>query len=190
MAVFWFGLGKKIKNIFTKKEADKLYGTITDVNTNKTEIAALKEVDSRIWDTMNTINAKIDDSIQTINNTPLRIQSDSSKWDFWWTTNASLRLAANTWTRLSHTQGSQSKQLSRDRIYLMQIELGSFTPPYKIFNLIVRLKDYEHGIAYAFSVPGQTYAFALRWYSTNTIEINPGADIIVKGIALIGLYIK
>lgn len=32
MAVFWFGLGKKIKNIFTKKEADKLYLSKTDTN--------------------------------------------------------------------------------------------------------------------------------------------------------------
>lgn len=30
MAVFWFGLGKKIKNIFTKKEADQLYLSKTD----------------------------------------------------------------------------------------------------------------------------------------------------------------
>lgn len=32
MAVFWFGLGKKIKNIFTKKEADQLYLSKTDTN--------------------------------------------------------------------------------------------------------------------------------------------------------------
>lgn len=32
MAVFWFGLGKKIKNVFTKKEADQLYLSKTDNN--------------------------------------------------------------------------------------------------------------------------------------------------------------
>lgn len=32
MAVFWFGLGKKIKNVFTKKEADQLYLSKTDTN--------------------------------------------------------------------------------------------------------------------------------------------------------------
>lgn len=184
MAVFWFGLGKKIKNIFTKKEADKLYGTITDVTTNKTEIAALKEVDSRIWDTINNVNAKIDDSIQTINNTPL---SAATEWDF--ISGRNIQFSRDRVERIANNKVSTS-QLTSNALYIMRIELANYSYRYGHHELIICMSEEPEGTCYSFSTPGPTYTFSIRKYNSNTVEIMLDKDLQINYFKLKRLYIK
>ena len=64
MAVFWFGWTKKLKNIFTKKEADSLYLP----KTTETEINELKRLTTlKSYDTVNEYTSNVAFNLTTLN---------------------------------------------------------------------------------------------------------------------------
>ena len=65
MAVFWFGWGKKLKNVFTKKEADSLYlpkSSAADINELKrlTKLNTYKDPDNNAPINWNVIANTVD----------------------------------------------------------------------------------------------------------------------------------
>ena len=130
MAVFWFGWTKKLKNIFTKKEADSLYLP----KTLETEINEFKRLTTlKTYDTVNEFTSSTSFDLTTLNRDdgcdftrPIYIEFEhynnpyATKYNF-----VVILTAADDYTYLTEYVSVKIQDINRNRIYFRFSNLPS-----------------------------------------------------------------
>ena len=167
MAVFWFGWAKKLKNVFTKKEADQYYlqkELSNQVQVVKGSVDFYKNVVIKQHGYVDNVDTNVPTSM--INK---RYLDNSKKYTLFWQSNDRVFNNLDS-TDVNHTFTN----------------IDTTVPWILKYDRIVKNGNvYEGSFNYSFMIPALNEAIfsTNRWYfraSSNTFEEGPRVGIIIK----------